>query len=161
MPCSVQPGRLSWQLCVHYTTHHKLGLLTAVECLQHEKGLTLQRAAEHLFVAHSLIVKWKKQWGAGDDPFVALFRSAKNKKAVHAGPLGQLKAIKEPLLCHIFELCEQGIMVSTFKVVVKASQLCPMFGTKHFVAWCSAVKCFVCTHLLVYRMGTHLSQRKL
>ncbi len=89
-----------------------------------------------------------------------MLRSAKNKKAAHAGPLGQLKVIKEPLLCHIFELCEQGVMVSTFEVVVKASQLCPTFGMKHFVARCSAVKRFVCTHSLVYRMGTHLSQHK-
>ncbi len=89
-----------------------------------------------------------------------MLRSAKNKKAAHAGPLGQLKAIKEPLLRHIFELREQEVAVSTFEVVVKASQLCPTFGAKHFVARCSTVKCFVCTHSLVYRMGTHLSQRK-
>jgi hypothetical protein len=89
-----------------------------------------------------------------------LLRSAKNKKAAHAGPLGQLKAIEEPLLRHIFELHEQGVTVSTFEVFVKASQLCPMFSAKHFIAWCSAVKRFVCTHLLVYRMGTHLLQRK-
>jgi hypothetical protein len=144
---------------VHYTARCKLGLLTAVERLQHEEGLTLRRAAARLFVAHSLIVKWKKQWGAGDDPFVALLRSTKNKKAAHAGPLGQLKAIEEHLLLHIFELREQGVMVSTFEVVVKASQLCPTFGAKHFVAQCSTVKHFVCTHSRVYKMGTHLSQR--
>jgi hypothetical protein len=144
---------------VRYTARRKLGLLTA-ECLQHEEGLTLQRAAERLFVSQSLIVKWKKQRGAGDDPFVALLRSAKNKKAAHAGPLGQLKAIKESLLRHIFELREQGVTISTFEVVVKASQLCPMFGAKHFVVQCSAVKRFVCTHSLFYRMGTHLLQRK-
>jgi hypothetical protein len=119
---------------MHYTPRRKLGLLTAVERLQHEEGLTLRRAAECLFVAHLLIVKWKKQWGAGDDPFIALIQTSKNKKAAHAGPLGQLKAIKEPLLCHIFELREQGVMVSTFQMVVRAFQLCPTFGAKHF-AW--------------------------
>jgi hypothetical protein len=139
MPHSIQPGALSQQMRVRYTTCRKLGLLTPVEHLQHEEGLTLQRAAERLFVAHSLIVKWKKQQGAGDDPFVALLRSAKSKKAAHAGPLGQLKAIEEPLLYHIFELREQGVTVSTFQVVVKASQLCPTFCVKHFVARCSAV----------------------
>jgi hypothetical protein len=46
---------------VRYTARRKLGLLTAVERLQHEKGLTLRREAERLFVAHSLIAKWKKQ----------------------------------------------------------------------------------------------------
>jgi hypothetical protein len=161
MPCSVQPGGLSQQMHVRYTACRKLGLLTAVERLQHEEGLTHQRAAECLFVAYSLIVKWKKQQGAGDDPFVALLRSPKNKKAAHAGPLGQLKAIKEPLLHHIFELREQGVTVSTFKVVVKASQTCPTFSAKHFVVQCSTVQCFVCTHSIVYRMSTHLLQCKL
>jgi hypothetical protein len=87
---------------MRYTARSKLGLLTAVEHLQHEEGLTLRRAAERLFVAHLLIVKWKKQQGAGDDPFVALIKTSKNKKADHAGPLGQLKATEEPLLHHIF-----------------------------------------------------------
>jgi hypothetical protein len=72
----------------------------------------------------------------------------------------QLKAIKEPLLCHIFELREQGVMVSTFQMVVRASQLSPTFGGKHFVVRCSAVKHFVHTHSFVYRMGTHPLQRK-
>jgi hypothetical protein len=89
-----------------------------------------------------------------------LIQTSKNKKAAHAGPLGQLKAIKEPLLRHIFELHEQGVTVSTFQMVVRASQLCPTFGAKHFVARCSAVKRFVCALFFVYIMGTHLSQRK-
>jgi hypothetical protein len=160
MPCSIQPGRLLHQMRMRYTTCRKLGLLTAVEHLQHEEGLTLQRAAERLFVAHLLIVKWKALQVAGDDPFVALICTSKNKKAAHAGQLGQLKAIKEPLLRHIFELREQGVTVSKFQMVVRASQLCPMFGAKHFVAWCSAVKQFVCAHSFVYRMGTHLLQHK-
>jgi hypothetical protein len=89
-----------------------------------------------------------------------LIRTSKNKKAAHAGPLGQLKAIKEPLLRHIFELREQGVTVSTFQMVVRASQLCPTFSAKYFVAWCSAVKRFVRAHSFVYRMGAHLSQCK-
>ncbi len=106
-------------------------------------------------------MKWKKQQGTDpNDPFVALIQTSKNKKAAHAGPLGQLKAVEDPLLRHIFELCEQGVTVSTFQVVVRASQLSPTFGAKHFVARCSAVKRFVCAHSFVYRMGTHLSQRK-
>jgi hypothetical protein len=156
MPCSVQPGGLSRQMRVRYTACRKFGHLTAVERLQHEEGLTLRRAEECFIVAYLLIVKWKRQQGACDDPFVTfLIKTSKNKKAAHAGPLGQLKAIEEPLLHHIFEFCE-----STSKMVVKASQLCTMFGAKHFIARCSAVKHFVCPHSFVYRMGTHLSQHK-
>jgi hypothetical protein len=63
MPCSIQPGGLLQQMHVRYTARYKLGFLIAVERLQHEEGLSLQRAAERLFVAHLLIVKWKKQCG--------------------------------------------------------------------------------------------------
>ncbi len=142
---------------MRYTARRKLGLLTTVERLQHEEGHTLRRAAEHLFVAHLLIVKWMKQQGAGDDPFVPMIRTCKNKKVAHAGPLAQLRVIKEPLLHHIFKLREQGVRVSTFAMVVKASQLCTTFCAKHFVAQCSAVKRFFCAHSIVYRMGAHLS----
>jgi hypothetical protein len=108
-----------------------------------------------------LTVKWKRQQGACDDPFIAfLIKTNKNKNAAHAGPLGQLKVIEEPLLHHIFELCEQGVTVSTSKMVVKASQLSTTFGVKHFLAWCSTVKRFVRAHSFVYRMGTHLLQHK-
>jgi hypothetical protein len=34
------------------------------------------------------------------------------------------------------------------------------FGKKDFIMRCSAVKCFLCAHLLVYRMGMHVCQRK-
>ncbi len=61
MPRSIQPGGLACQMRVRYTARHKLGLLTAVERLQHEEGLSLRKAAERLLVAHSLIVNWKKQ----------------------------------------------------------------------------------------------------
>ena len=73
MPRSIQPGGLVHQMRVRYTARRKLGVLTAVERLQHEEGLTLQKAAERLLVCHSLIVRWKKQQSAGpNDPFIAL-----------------------------------------------------------------------------------------
>jgi hypothetical protein len=105
-------------------------------------------------------VRWKKQQSTGlNDPFIALTRTSKNKMATHAGPLGQLKDIEGPLLRHIFELREQGVTVSTFQVVVRASQLSPAFDAEHFTARCSAVKHFVRANSFVYKMGTHLSQR--
>ena len=61
MPRSVQPGGVSRQKPVRYTARRKLGLLTAAERLQHEEGMSIRNAAEELLVAHSLLVKWKKQ----------------------------------------------------------------------------------------------------
>ena len=85
----------------------------------------------------------------------------KSKKKVNcAGPLGQLKPLKNSLLRYVFEQCEQGINVSILALVVKALSLLPIFNEKHFVARVSAVKRFVRAHSLVYCMGTHVSQRK-
>ncbi len=44
--------------------------------------------------------------------------------------------------------------------MIKASSLSPEFNVKHFIARCSAVKRFLRANSLVYRMGTHESQRK-
>ena len=138
-------------MCVRYTARRKLGLLlTAAERLQHEKRMTVRKAAEELIVAHSLIVKWKKQQlaGGGACPIMAMIKS--NKKAAHAGLLGQLKSIEQDLLCTIFEYREQGIEVNTFLVVVKASSLSPEFNGKSFTAWCSTAKRFMHAHSFVY-----------
>ena len=138
MPRSVQPGGVSRQMRVRYTACRKLGLLTAAERLQHEKGMTIRNAAEELLVAHSLIVKWKKQQraGGGACPIMAMIKSM--KKAAHAGPLGQLKSIEQDLLRTLFKYREQGVKVNTFLVVVQASSLSPEFKAKSFTARQSA-----------------------
>ena len=135
---------------VHYTTRFKLGLLTAAERLQHEKGMTLRKAAEELLIAHSLIVKWKKQQRAGGEvcPIMAMIKS--KKKAAHAGPLGQLKSIEQDLLRTIFEYHEQGIEVNTFLVVVQVSSLSSEFKAKSFTARCSSARRFMRALSFVY-----------
>jgi hypothetical protein len=83
------------------------------------------------------------------------------KKSIHPGPLGQLKPLQDTLLWYVFEQREQGINLNTLSLVVKASSLSPEFNAKDFVARSSAVVRFLRAHSLVYRMGTHKSQRKL
>jgi hypothetical protein len=73
--------------------------------------------------------------------------------------LGRRKAIEDGLLCYIFEKREQGVEVSTFTVVLRASFLSPEFREKSFTARCSCVKHFLHAHSFSYRMGTHTSQR--
>jgi hypothetical protein len=58
----------------------------------------------------------------------AIFKS--KKKSVHNGPLSQLEAIVDTLLRYIFELREQGIIVNTFVVTLRASFLSPAFREK-------------------------------
>jgi hypothetical protein len=94
----------------------------------------------------------------GDDPIIAMIKS--KKKASHAGPLDQLKLIEPDLLRAIFEHREQGMKVDYILIVMKASTLSSAFNAKSLTARCSAVKRFLCAHSIVYRMGTHESQRK-
>jgi hypothetical protein len=123
-----------------------------------EEGVTLRQAAKRLGVSHSLFVKWRQQQAADVDPILTMLKS--KRKTAHAGPLGQLKPLEQVLLRYIFEHREQGMTVHTFDLIVKASSLSPEFNAKHFVARCSAVKQFMRAHLLMYRMGTHQTQRK-
>jgi hypothetical protein len=121
-----------------------------------EEGVSLRRAAERLQVDNSLIVRWQQQQAA--DPILEMLKC--RLKAHHPGPLGQLKSLEDALLRHVFEKREQGINVHTLDLVVKASSLSPDFNGKHFIARCSAVRRFMRAHSLVYRMGTHETQRR-
>ena len=143
---------------VRYTVRHKLALVALAERIMEEEGVSLRRAAARLQVAHSLIVKWQQERASDADPILKMLKS--NKKSIHPGPLGQLKPLQDTLLRYLFEQREQGINVNILSLVVKASSLSPEFNAKDFVARSSAVVRFVRAHSLVYRMGTHESQRK-
>ena len=143
---------------VRYTARRKLGLLASAKRIMEEEGVSLRQAAERLQVSHSLFLKWQQQRASDADPILAMLNS--RRKANHPGPLGQLKPLADALLRHIFEQREQGITVHVFDLVIKASSLSPEFNAKHFVARCSAVKRFMRANSLVYRMGTHETQRK-
>ena len=158
MPRVVQPGGFSGKMRVRYTARRKLALLASAKRIMEEEGLTLRMAAERLRVAHSLFVKWEAQRSANGDPILAMLKS--KCKANNPGPIGQLKPIEGPLLRYIFEQREQGMAVATFDLVIKASTLSAEFGLKHFTARCSAIKRFLSAHSLVYRMGTHETQRR-
>ena len=143
---------------VRYTARRKLALLASARRIVEKEGVSLRRVAERLQVAHSLFLKWQQQRAADADPILEMLKS--KRKANHPGPLGQLKPLADALLRHIFEQREQGITVHAFDLVIKASSLSPEFNAKHFVARESAMKRFMHANSLVYRMGTHETQRK-
>jgi hypothetical protein len=109
-------------------------------------------------VSASLLTRWAELFSLSNDPIKALLKI--KKKSIHPGPLGQLKPLEEVLLRYIFKQREQGIEISILSIVMVASNLSTKFGEKDFVPRCSAVKHFVCAHLLVYQMGMHICQRK-
>jgi hypothetical protein len=110
------------------------------------EGMTLRAAAEELRVSAANLSKWASQGMGEIDHLDKILRS--KKKAALTGPSSQLKAIENGLLRYIFEKREQGIEVSMFTVVLRASFLSPEFREKSFTARCSCVK-----------MGMHTSQR--
>jgi hypothetical protein len=158
MPRLVQPGGVLRRMRVRYTARRKLALLTMAKRLRDEGGISLRKSAERVQVSAGLLVKWEERFSLGNNPIEALLKT--KKKSIHPGPLGQLKPLEEALLKYIFEQRKQGIEDSTLSIVVVASNISIEFGKKDFTARCSAIKRFVRAHSLVYRMGTHLCQRK-
>ncbi len=133
---------------MRYTARCKLALLTMAKRLRDKEGISLCKSAERVQVSAGLLVKWEECFSLGNDPIKALLKT--KKKSIHPSPLGQLKPLEEALLKYIFKKRKQGIKISTLAIVVVASNLSTKFGKKNFVARCSAVKCFVKAHLLIY-----------
>jgi transposase len=156
MPRVIQPGGGRGKMRVRYTARRKRGLVATSKRMIAE-GMTLRAAAEELCVSAANLSKWASQGMGEIDRLDKILRS--KKRAGHTGPSSQLKAIEDGLLRYIFEKREQGIEVSTFTVVLRASFLSPEFREKSFTARCSCVKRFLHAHSFSYRMGTHTSQR--
>ena len=75
------------------------------------------------------------------------------------GPQSQLKKVETELLNFIFARREQGCAIKFSSVVMKASKLLPEFSVKTITAKDAAVRRFLKSHDLVYRIGTHVSQK--
>ncbi len=155
MPRRVQPGGVSGMPRLRYAARRKLGLISAVRAVMDKEGLSLNKAAASEGVSSSLISRWAKQ----SDILCEALSSC--KKSSHPGPAGHLSPIEDQLLRFIFELQEMGMAVNHLMIVLKASTLSSDFSEKSYKARFAAVKQFVKHHSLVYRMGTHVSQRRL
>jgi hypothetical protein len=121
------------------------------------EGKSLRGTAAERSVSALLLSRWEVQKVGEMDPCNKLFKS--KKKANLPGPLRQLEAIKEPLLRYIFEMRKQGVIINSWGVALRASYLSPEFREKSFTARVSAVKHWLVTHSMSYRMGTHTGQR--
>ncbi len=123
----------------------------------HVEGKSLWGAAAELSVSTLLLSRWEAQKVSKMDPRDKLFKS--KKKANLPGPLSQLEGIEEPLLRYIFEMREQGVIINSWNVMLRALYLSPEFCEKSFTARVSAVKRWLVAHSMRYRMGTHTGQR--
>ena len=110
--------------------------------------MLLCATASELCVSVANLLKWALQGVGKINHLDKIFRS--KKKAAHSGPLSQLKVIEGALMCYIFELHEQEVMVNTFMVALRASFISPEFRAKSFAAYCSCVKGFLIAHPFLY-----------
>ena len=153
MPRVVQPGGKSGKIRVRYKPRRKLAIIAAVRRLMEEEKLSLVKASEVAQVHYSLISKWTKE----SDILRNAIKS--KKKSRHTGPSGQLQPVQDQLLRFIFEQREMGMPINILMIVLYASTISTLFSGKSIKARCLAVRRFVTQHSLVYRMGTHESQR--
>jgi hypothetical protein len=136
-----------------FTTQQKMSLVRSIkrklECCE----MSLRQACKEANIHHKQYLSWKQEFTKMTD--------AKNKKgkSLCMGRTSILKPVQEDLLRFIFELREQGMGVSTTMVVLKAASLSRSFGEKSRNAQYHSARRFVLRHGLVYRMGTHESQK--
>jgi hypothetical protein len=143
----VQPGGESRKIRIRYTAHRKYGLVTAAWRMRVE-GKFLWGTAAELSVSALVLSRWEAQKVGEMDPCGKLFKS--KKKANLPGPLSQLEGIKEPLLRYIFEMHEQGVIINSWNVALRASYLSPEFREKSFTSQVSVVKGWLVAHSMRY-----------
>ena len=142
------PGGESGKRRIRYTARKKYSLLATAQRLR-RGGMSLNRAASELRVSAANLSKWEMVGVGSMDPKDKLFKS--RKKAKLPGPPSQLEVIDEALLHYVFEQREQGFVIDTLKIVMRASYLFPGFRDKSFTARSSAVKRWLVAHSMRYR----------
>ena len=150
------PGGASGKVRKRYAIRQKLKLLEECSRLRRSMNLTLRGAALEIGISPCLLVRWTNQRHRYE-------ASLGKKKAICAGPVGQLDSIKEELLQWIFARREQGIAVTMSHVVYKATSILSHlqadggggFKDSCFTARLSAVTRFLAKFDFVYRTKTN------
>ena len=115
-------------------------------------GISLRGCAFNFGVDKNSLRKWIK-----DHTNLKIHK--KTSLSMKGGCASQLEPISSKLLQFIFERREQGFTVSRNAVILQASSLSAEFSTKSSVAKMSAIRRWLKSQDLVYRLGTHESQR--
>jgi hypothetical protein len=135
-----------------YTVREKITAMKWCARKVSEEQWSQRDCARRLRIAPKSLRNWKKQ-------YAQMLEYKKSALSMTDGPQSQLAPIADELLRFIFERREQGLPVSRQTVVLKASKLLPEFSAKTFTAKYAAVRRFLKKHDLVYRIGTHVSQK--
>ena len=134
------------------TNREKVAFLKEIDRRQ-GLGETLRGICRSLRIQPSQARRWKQLEDKLSQPNVG------NRGSLHAGHPSILASVEADLLSWFFELCEQGIMVSTRLIVIKASQLNAQFRRKSPRAKELAVRRLLSSNRIVTRCVTHTCQR--
>lgn len=135
-----------------YTVREKITVMKWCAKKVLEEKWSQRACACRLGIATRSLNTWHQQYSQ-------MLEYKKSALRMDDGPQSQLAPIAEELLRFIFERREQGIPISRSTVVMKASKLIPEFSAKSSTAKYAAVRRFLKRNDLVYRIGTHVSQK--
>ncbi len=151
MPLLKSPVKKRDQLRNRYTVRERISAMKWC-AKKKELGWSQRKCAAHLKLSPKSLRNWQKQ-------YKEMMEYKKSVGSMHAGPKSQLEPIKDEILQFIFARRKQGVSVSRHAVVLKASKLLPAFSVKTMTAKYAAVNRFLRVHNIVYRIGTHVSQK--
>ena len=115
---------------------------------------SIRQIGRHRKVSERSIRNWIK-----DYKNLIAFDNQRAMKMRKTFAKSQLAVIQDELLNFIFERREQGYAVIPRTLILKASTLLPEFSVKNLDAQKSALRRFLVKSNLVYRIGTHVSQK--
>lgn len=134
------------------TNREKVAFLKEIDRRQ-GLGESLRGICRSLQIQPSQARKWKKLEDKLSQPNVG------NRGSLHDGHPSILASVESDLLRWFFDLCKQGIMVSTRLIVIKAIQLKAPFRRQSPRAKELAVRRLLSSNRIVTRCVTHTCQR--
>jgi len=140
----------------HHTAREKLSIISKIRCIKQQTNVSYCQAATTTTVGicHTIMFCWhaiRERYNNIDIKMLPRYL------AFH-GPCGQLESVKEEHLAWFFERRETGLVVLTLSVIIKACCLLPLMEQKLTLACYMVTCCLLKKHLIVYRMGTKVSQ---
>lgn len=135
-----------------YTIREKITAMKWCARKVSEENWSQRDCSRRLGIATKSLRTWQKLYSK-------MLEYKRSALSMIGGPVSQLKPIEDELLRFIFERREQGIPITRQAVVMKASKLLPEFSVKTYTAKYAAVRRFLKKNNIVYRIGTHVSQK--
>ena len=136
-----------------FTLAQRRHIVTLVDRVMQEDGVSLNRAADNLQVSAQSIRRWRSSLQDITNP-QGRDDATKNYK----GPAGFLDDIQEELIAFVSEWRDRGMPVTRFALVRKIGRLKPEFLLKSSTARLMCISRFLSVNNLVHRVATYTAQ---